>query len=129
MTAAGRSATLRASLVYVLLWIPALLISALISLGGLLAFASAPMWSALSFLLALPAVLVGIRSFRVSSFAFVWLLLWDVFTTTWPHVNVLDLFSSLTDVLLLVSTVLTALVAFLSPFASIVDFVRHLRRS
>lgn len=86
------------------------------------------MWSALSFLLALPAFLIGIKSFKVSSFSLVWLLLWDIVTTTWPHLNVVDLFSSLTDVLLLVSTMLATLVAFLSPFSSGIDFFRHLLR-
>jgi len=123
----GRSTILRASAIYVVLWIPALLIAALISLAGLLTFRSAPMWSALSFLLALPGVLISLRSFRASGITMVALLLWDIVATTWPHINLSGLFYSLTDALLTASTALVVLVAFLSPFASLLIFLRDLR--
>ena|ERR1017187_252194 len=122
-----RSALLRAIVTYVVLRMPALLIAALISLVGLVTFRSAPMWSALSFLLALPAVLVGLRSFRVSAMAIVALLIWDIVATTWPHINLSGLLHSLIDVQLLASTALVVLVAFLSPFASLLSFFRDLR--
>jgi hypothetical protein len=83
------------------------------------------MWSALSFLLALPAVLVGLKSFRASAITMVALLLWDVVATTWPHINVSGLLQSLIDVLLLTSTGMVVLVAVSSPFVSVLGFVRQ----
>ena len=122
-----RPTFLRAIATYIVLWMPALLIAALISLVGLVTFRSAPMWSALSFLLALPAVLVGLRSFRVSALAMVALLMWDIVAATWPHINLSGLLHSLIDLQLLASTALVVLVAFLSPFPSLLSFFRDLR--
>lgn len=120
-------AVIRAIAIYVGLWIPAVLIAALITLTALLVFVSAPMWSALSFLLALPAVLVGLRSFRASAISMVGLLLWDIMATTWPHINLGGFLDSLIDVLLLTSTAMVVLVALSSPFVSVLGFLRQIR--
>jgi hypothetical protein len=122
-----RSTILRASAIYIVLWTPALLIAALTSLVGLVTFRSAPMWSALSFLLALPAVLIGLRSFRVSAMTIVALLAWDIVTTTWPRVNLNGMLHSLIDVQLLAVMVLVVLVALLSHFGSLSSFLHDLR--
>jgi hypothetical protein len=118
---------IRASAIYILLWIPTMIISGLVTLAGVMAFSSAPMWSALSFLLAFPVALVGLKSFRASAISVGVLLAWDVVATTWPHVSITGLFNSVIDVLLLCAAVLATLVAALSPFSSIADFVDYLR--
>ena len=88
---------------------------------------SAPMWSALSFLLALPAVLMGLKSFRTSAISMVALLFWDIVATTWPHVDLRGFLDSLIDVLMLTSTGMVVLVAAFSPFVSVLAFVRQTR--
>lgn len=122
-----RVPVVRAIAVYTVLWIPAVLVAALVSLIALLTIRAAPMWSALSFLLALPAVLVGLKSFRASAISMVALLTWDIVATTWPHVSLSGFFDSIIDVLLLAATGAAILVVFASPFNSILSFVRHLR--
>src|SRR5262249_53203663 len=117
----------RAIAIYLALWIPAVLIAALITLTALLVFVSAPMWSALSFLLALPAVLVRLRSFRASAISMVRLLLLDIMATTWPHPILGGFLHSLVDVLLLTSTAMVVLVALSSPFVSVLGFMRQIR--
>ena len=119
--------TVRAIAIYVLLWIPAILVSGIITLAGVMTFHSAPVWSALSFLLALPAVLAGLKSFRWSAFVLAALFVWDVVTTTWPHVTLSGIWNSPVDSLLLIASGLACLVAFLSPFTSIGDFVDYVR--
>jgi len=119
----SRSAVARAIAIYVGLWIPAVLVAALVTLAGLIAVFSAPMWSAVSFLLALPCVLVGLKSFRTSAISMAALLLWDIVATTWPHFNLGGFLQSLIDVLLLVATAIVVLVALASPFVSILGFV------
>jgi len=128
-TAPGRFPILSASLMYLLLWIPALLVAALVTLASIPVFASAPILSAVSFVLALPAVLVGVKSFRVSAIALTILLVWDVLTTSWPHISLADFFGSQVDVLLLIATVLVVLVASSSPFVSVIAFVRQVWHS
>jgi hypothetical protein len=123
----GRYAIVRACVIYLILWLPALLLAGLVSVGGLIAFPSAPMLSAVSFLLALPAVLIALKSFRASAAFMALLLLLDIVTTTWPHIDIRGFFDSLVDVLLLVATGLTILVAAFSPFESLLGFFRHLR--
>jgi hypothetical protein len=85
------------------------------------------MWSAWSFLLAAPAILVGLKSFRISGISMVALLAWDIATTTWPHIDLGGFLDSQIDALLLTSTVLAVLVAVLSPFSSIFGFLHHIR--
>lgn len=121
----SRSAVFRAVAIYVGLWIPAVLVAALVTLAGLMAVLKSPMWSALSFLLALPAVLIGLRSLRTSAISMVALLLWDILATTWPHLDLRGFLQSLIDVLLLTSTVMVVLVAAFSPFVSVLGFVRQ----
>jgi hypothetical protein len=121
----SRSAVARAIAIYVGLWVAAVLAAALVSLAGLIAVFSAPMWSALSFLLALPCVLVGLKSFRTSAILMVALLLWDIVATTWPHFNLHGFLHSLIDLLLLAATGIVVLVAFASPFVSVLAFVRQ----
>jgi hypothetical protein len=58
------------------LWIRAVLVAALVTLAGLMTVLKAPMSSALSFLFALPVVLMGLKSFRTSAISMVALLLW-----------------------------------------------------
>ena len=111
--------------IYTCLWIPAVLAAAIVTLAGLVTVLHAPMWSALSFLLALPAVLVGLKSFRISAISMVALLLWDIVATTWPHLNLGGFLQSLIDVLLLTSTGMVLLVAVSSPFVSVLGFVRQ----
>jgi hypothetical protein len=117
----------RAIAVYLLLWLPSLLLVAFVTIAGCLTIVSDPMWSALSFLLALPAVLAGIWSFKASAIALTILMLWDVVTTTWPHISFTGIFGSPIDAMLLTSTVLACLVAAASPFASFLDALRFLR--
>jgi hypothetical protein len=117
----------RAIAVYIGLWIPAVLVAALVSLAGLMAVFSAPMWSALSFLLALPCVLVGLKSFRTSAISMVALLLWHIVATTWPHFNLGGFLQSTIDVLLLASTGMAVLVSLASPFVSVLSFARETR--
>jgi hypothetical protein len=128
-TAPGRFPILSASLMYLLLWIPALLVAALVTLASIPVFASAPILSAVSFVLALPAVLVGVKSFRVSAIALTILLVWDVLTTSWPHISLAGFLGSQVDVLLLIATVLVVLVASSSPFVSVIAFVRQVWHS
>jgi len=125
-TGFGKNTILRAVAVYLFLWMPALLVALLIAVASALVFRAAPMWSAISFLLVLPAVLIGLKSFRVSAITMTILVFWDIVTTTWPHFNLGGLFDSLIDIMLLVSAGLAILVAAASPFDSIVDFARHL---
>ena len=122
-----RSARVRAVAIYTCLWVPAVLAAAIVTLAGLVTVLHAPMWSALSFRLALPAALVGLKSFRISAISMVALLLWDIVATTWPHINFSGLLESLIDVLLLTSTGMVLLVAVSSPFASVIGFVRQSR--
>lgn len=124
---ANRSSVVVASAIYITLWIPALLLATLISLAGILTVRSSPMWSALSFLLALPGVLAGLKSFKISAISMVVLLAWDVVATSWPQINLHGFTDSLIDMLLLVSMGIVVLVSFLSPFPSVMGFVRHLR--
>lgn len=128
-TAPGRFPIFSASLIYLLLWIPALLVAVLVTLASIPVFASAPILSAVSFVLALPAVLVGVKSFRVSAIALTILLVWDVLTTSWPHISLAGFFGSQVDVLLLIATVLAVLVASSSPFVSVIAFVREVWHS
>jgi hypothetical protein len=121
----SRSTVIRAIAIYLGLWVPAVLVAALVTLAGLVTVLSAPMWSALSFLLALPAVLVGLKSFRASAISMVVLLLWDIVATSWPHVDLRGFLQSLIDVLLLTSTGMVVLVAVFSPFFSVLGFVRQ----
>jgi hypothetical protein len=121
-----RGTLIEASALYLLLWIPALLLAGFISYIACLVIGHAPMWSALSYLLALPAVLVGLKSFRTSAIATVVLFVWDVVTTTWPHVTLAGFLGSTIDVLLLVATGLVVLITAFSPFASVLAFMRHL---
>jgi len=128
-TAPGRFPILSACLIYLLLWIPALLVAALVTVASIPVFASAPILSAVSFVLALPAVLVGVKSFRVSAIALTILLVWDVLTTSWPHISLAGFLGSQVDVLLLIATVLVVLVASSSPFVSVIAFVRQVWHS
>ena len=121
----SHSAIARAIAIYVGLWIPAVLVAALVTLAGLIAVFSAPMWSALSFLLAFPCVLVGLKSFRTSAISMVALLLWDIVATAWPDFNLGGFLHSLIDVLLLAATAIVVLVALASPFVSVLGFVRQ----
>jgi len=129
MSAAGmsRSKFVRAVIAYLVLWLPSLAVAGLIFLAALVAVWSAPTWSAVSFFLALPAVLLELKSFRASAGVAILLVVWDVVSTTWPHIQLSGFFSSLTDVLLLVVAVLTVLVAITSPFRSLVAFVQQIR--
>jgi hypothetical protein len=122
-----RSETIRAWVILIVVWLPAILVSALVTLAAILTFLSAPMWSALAFLLALPTILFGIRSFKASAIAMVVLFMWDVVLTTWPHITFVDFFGSITDVLLLVAAVLSVLSAAFFPFESLIDFFGYLR--
>jgi hypothetical protein len=116
-----------AFVIYGLLWLPALLVAAFVSFIGYLGTGFSPLWSALTFVLALPALLVGLWSFRASAVAIIGLLAWDIVSTTWPHVSLTGFLGSTIDVMLLGSAVLGLLVAVLSPFNSIIAFVRHER--
>ncbi len=114
------------------LWLLALLLTALVSYVGFTVFRSAPMLSAVSFLLALPAALLGIKSYRVSAAALVGLMLWDLVTTTWPHISLNGLFSSMIDVVLLAGAMMAVLVALISPFRSgsaLIQFLKTKDRS
>jgi hypothetical protein len=122
----SRYTVIRAVAIYIGLWIPAVLVAALVTLAGLMTVFKAPMWGALSFLLALPAVLMGLKSFRASAISMVALLLWDILATTWPHIDLRGFLQSLIDVLLLTSTGLVVLVAAFSPFISLLGFVRQI---
>ncbi len=122
-----RSGIIRAIATCVVLWIPTMLVATLVSFAAAITIVRDPMWSALSFLLALPAVLIGVKSFRASSISMVALLVWDIATTTWPHFSLAGFFSSVIDVLQLVVTVMVVLVDVLSPFSSLIGFVRHVR--
>ena len=126
-TSFGRRGIRRACVIYVALWLPAFLIAALVSVAGLIAFPSAPMLSAISFLLALPATLMALKSFRASSACMTLLLGWDLVATAWPHIDFSGFFDSPVDILLLVSTSLAILVAAASPFGSLLGFARELR--
>jgi hypothetical protein len=125
-TRSGPYTILRAIAVCLLLWTPALLITLLITVASLPVFLHAPSLSAISFLLALPAVLMGLKSFRISAITMTILFLWDLVTVTWPHLSLSGIFDSVTDGLLLISAVPTILVAAASPFPSIIAFLRHL---
>src|SRR4051812_20739089 len=74
-----------ASAVYVLFWVPALLMAAFVSLLGYIGTGFSPWWSALTFLMALPFAIIGIWSFRSSAVALMGLLIYDVISTMWPH--------------------------------------------
>jgi hypothetical protein len=110
-----------------MLWLPALLVAAFVSYIGYIGTGFAPLWSGLSFLLALPAVLVGLKSFRTSAIVMLVLLAWDVVATTWPHVALTGFLDSTIDALLLTLTGLTGLVAVFSPFGSVLHLLRDFR--
>jgi len=122
-----RSETIRAWGVLIVVWLPAILVSALVTVAAILTFLSEPVWSALAFLLALPAVLFGIKSLKTSAIAMVVLFGWDVVLTTWPHISFAGFFDSIIDVLLLVAAVLSVLAAALFPFESVIEFFGYLR--
>lgn len=82
------------------------------------------MLSALSFVLALPAVLIGVISFRASAFALAGLFAWDVVSTTWPHITLGGIANSLVDSLLLMCAVMAALLAVINPYPSLIGFLR-----
>jgi hypothetical protein len=119
-----------ASKIYLLLWAPALLLSAFISfIGGYVGTGFAPLWTAIPFLLVFPAVLCGIFSFRVSALTIAALFCWNIIVVTWPHLTLSGMMGSTIDVLFLVVTVSVILVALLSPFTSFVNFFRYVQTS
>jgi hypothetical protein len=122
-----RSETIRAWGVLIVVWLPAILVSALVTVAAILAFLSEPMWSALAFLLALPTVLFGMKSLKASAIAMVVLFLWDVVLSTWPHISFEGFFGSIIDVLLLVAAVLSVVAAVVFPFESVIEFFGYLR--
>jgi len=109
------------------LWLPALLGAAFVSFIGYIGTGFAPFWSNLPFLLALPAVLVGLVSFRTSAIVTFVLLTWDAVATTWPHIALTGFLDSTIDVLLLTTTGLAGLVAVFSPFGSFLGLLRDFR--
>ena len=111
----------------IVVWLPAILVSALVTVAAILAFLSEPMWSALAFLLALPTVLFGMKSLKASAIAMVVLFLWDVVLSTWPHISFEGFFGSIIDVLLLVAAVLSVVAAVVFPFESVIEFFGYLR--
>ncbi len=127
MWSGERSGMIRAIVIYVGLWVPAVLVAALVSFAAVLTIVTDPMWSALSFLLALPAVLIGVKSFRASSVSMAALLVWDLAATTWPHFSLAGFFASLIDVLLLIAAAMVAATDLFSPFSSLTGFVRQVR--
>ena len=128
MTERRPSVTLAIAL-YSVLWVPAVLIAGFISFFGYIATGFDPSWYALTFLLALPFVLVGIASFRISAALIVLSLCSHVVTTTWPHVGVSAFFSggSTLDALLSFATAMVVLVAAFSPFRSLIKFFCYMR--
>ena len=112
---------------YVVLWFPALLLAGFISFMGYIGTGFSPLWVALTFLLALPFVLIGVGSFRISAAMIALSLFWDVVSTTWPHVSVSGFFDSTIDVQLFSVTMLVVLVAVFSPFRSLIHFFRYER--
>ncbi|HEX4006040.1 MAG TPA: hypothetical protein VHX60_07680 [Acidobacteriaceae bacterium] len=127
-TGASQSRIMRASLAFLLLWLPACVIAAFTAFIACLTLDSAPLFSAISFLLAIPAVLVGVKSLRWSAIAMAVLLVWQVISTAWPHFQLNGFFNSIVDVLLLIATALTVVVWLASPFPSLEDFILQLRR-
>jgi hypothetical protein len=108
-----------------LFWVGALLLSAFISLIGYIGTGFAPIWSSLPFLLAFPAALVGLMSFRASAIIMFALLVWNIVATTWPHLSLSRLLDSQIDVFLLASCGMTIVVAVLSPIVSVSGFMHH----
>jgi hypothetical protein len=112
---------------YCVLWTPALLLAGFVSFMGFIGTGFSPLWVAMTFLLALPFVLIGIGSFRLSAAMFALSLCWDIVGTTWPHVSLSGFFDSTIDALLFSVTTLTVLVAAFSPFRSLIHFFRYER--
>jgi hypothetical protein len=125
----GRPSAALAIALYSALWLPAVLIAAFISFFGYIATGFDPSWYALTFLSALPFVLVGIASFRISAALIVLSLCSHIVTVTWPHISVFTFFRgcSTLDALLSSVTAMVVLVAAFSPFRSVIHFFRHVR--
>ncbi len=100
-------------------WIVTVLLALLVSFSAVLVFPKAPMWSAVSFLFALPVALVALKSVRTSGVLALFLLTWDVVLTTWPRITLVGLFDSLSDTLLVVVTTLLVFASVVSPYRSV----------
>jgi hypothetical protein len=114
---------------YSALWIPAVLIAGFISFFGFLGTGFEQSWYMLTLLSALPFVLVGIWSFRISAVLIVLSLCSHILTATWPHVSVSTFYRgcSVVDILWSSVTAMVVLIAALSPFSSVIHFFRYER--
>lgn len=126
----GKPTIIIGSVLYLLLWIPAFLLASAVSfLGGYVSSGFAPVLGWAPFLLALPAILLGFKSFRLSAALSLLLMILEVSTENWPHFILTDLWASGIDAAFLALTVLAVLVAVLSPYPSINMFFRQIRES
>jgi hypothetical protein len=129
METSADSNVLKAACVYLLLWLPALLVASFLSFMGYVGMGFGLRIAALVFLATLPVALLGLWSFRASALAYFALFLCDLLTSAWPHVSIASYFQSKMGTALLASMLLTLLVWGMSPFASFIAFVRRVRDS
>jgi hypothetical protein len=107
--------------VSIALWIPVLLMSAMLSLVWFVVVSNAAWASGLAFLLALPVALVALAWTRLSAGGFVLLLIWDLLSSTWPHFFIdRSFFESRVDVMLVAATVLSIVIALLIPSGGLI---------
>ena len=118
-----------ATVLYFGLWVPAILLAGFISFIGYIGTGFGGLWLGLCFLLALPITLLGIWSFQISALAMIVAFVWDIVATTWPHISVSGFMGSQIDVMLLANTIGLIVIAVLSPFKSIVSFIRYMKEN
>ena len=124
----GRYSTAVASVLYLVVWFPSVALSLIVTLAAHRVTGLTLSWGSVSFLLAFPAVLVGLKSFWGSAIALIALFLIDLIHVTWPHITLAGISSSPIDLQLLIVTILVFCVALFSPFRSLLTFL-HLLRS
>jgi hypothetical protein len=122
-----QSGSLIAGSICALLWLGALVIAGVLSLMGFVETGFAPLLDALTFLLSFPVTLLGVWSFRASAIGLAGLLFSDLFTSSWPHVSITSYFESKIAIILLTLAVLNLFIWCVSPFKSIVAFLKQVR--
>ena len=123
----SRYSVARATILYLITWLPSLALSLIITLAAYRVTGLTISWGSVSFLLAFPAVLLCLSSFWGSAIALIALFSIDLIHATWPHITLVGISSSPIDLQLLIVTVLIVCVAIFSPFHSLLTFLNLIR--
>jgi len=117
----------KAAFVYVLLWLPALVVASFLSLMGFVGMGFGLRLAGLVFFASLPVSLLGLWSFRACAVVSFALLLCDLLTSAWPHISIASYFESKMGTAFFAWVLLSVAVWGTSPFASFIAFIRQIR--